>query len=47
MSNKELELMQAAFAQVRKANNTKEKALAFLVDAGIATPEGKLAERYR
>jgi len=47
VSNKELELMQAAFEQVRKANNTREKALAFLVGAGIATLDGKLAERYR
>lgn len=47
MDKKELEKMLAAFERVQKECNTKEKALAFLVKAGIATPDGQLAEPYR
>jgi hypothetical protein len=47
MSKKELEQMQAAFKRVRQENNTKEKALAFLVKAGLATSDGQLTEPYR
>jgi len=47
MNKKELERMLAAMERIRRENNTKEKALAFLVKAGLATPDGQLAEPYR
>ena len=47
MSKKELERMLAAMERVQAEQNTQEKALAFLVGAGIATPDGHLAEPYR
>lgn len=46
MSKKELEQLMAAFERTRKQNNTPEKSLAFLVQAGILTPEGELTEPY-
>ena len=47
MSKKELERMLASMERVQKEHGTKEKALALLVGAGIATPDGKLAVPYR
>jgi len=47
MSEKELERTLAALNRVDQENDTREKSLAFLVRAGIATPEGRLTEPYR
>jgi hypothetical protein len=47
MSKHELEKMLAAFERVHQQNDTREKSLAFLVEAGIATPDGQLAKPYR
>ena len=47
MSKKELERMLASMERVQKEHSTKEKALALLVEAGIATPDGRLAAPYR
>jgi hypothetical protein len=47
MSKKELERMLASMERVQKEHSTREKALALLVEAGIATPDGRLAAPYR
>lgn len=48
MSNEELKRTLEALKSFRKElTSSKEKALAYLVDAGIVTPEGKLTEHYK
>jgi hypothetical protein len=48
MSNEELARSQAAMAKLREELvASPEKARAFLVEAGIVTPDGKLTEPYR
>ena len=47
MIKRELERTLAALTRVREEHNTREKALALLVEAGIATQDGKLAAHYR
>jgi hypothetical protein len=47
MSEKQLREFLEALKRVREANDTPEKSLRFLVDAGIYTESGELTEPYR
>ena len=48
MSGQELEKSVEAMQTLRNdLTSSKEKALAFLVEAGIVTPAGELTEQYR
>ncbi len=48
MSNEEMKKSRAAMVEFRdELVASPEKALAFLVEAGIVTPDGKLTAPYR
>ncbi|WP_161571079.1 hypothetical protein [Granulicella sibirica] len=47
MGNKDLKESLESMASLRKElSSSPEKTLAFLVEAGIVTPEGQLTEQY-